>query len=167
MSFERSYPVTEVIVDASSLIALGKIGFLETFAELCKHQGWTVVITKQVLQEIRNTIAGSTLEQIAIYHDAVVSEAFRQAHIALGEGELSVLCSAQELHHFPDPVAVVDEELARKSAKRLGVSVIGTLRILRLALDSALISRAECDRLIGELATTGFRFDPRLLRDLF
>jgi predicted nucleic acid-binding protein len=47
--------------------------------------------------------------------------------VILGLGEVSVLALAKTLH---DPLVLLDDEIARTEARRLGFSVKGTLRIL-------------------------------------
>ena len=155
-----------IVLDASSIIALGKIGFLNRFCELCEAEVWTVIITEQVLKEIGKTITGTKLEKYCKFCSVSVYDTLRLAHDALGEGELSVLSIAKSLPISKETVVVLDDSIARKVAKALGLTVWGTLRILKIAQDRGHITKVEWTRLIAQMRMTGFRFDDRVLREL-
>ena len=58
----------------------------------------------------------------------------------LGVGERQAICLAQELKAA---AVVIDEERGRKEAKRRGLSVIGTLGVLRDAAERGILSRCH------------------------
>jgi predicted nucleic acid-binding protein len=154
------------VLDASSIIALGKVGFLDRFCELCEVQSWTVVITEQVLKEIGESARGTKLEKYCQPCNVSIDATLRQAHDSLGEGELSVLTAASSFPGMVETVAILDDLVARKAAMMLGLTVWGTLRVLKIALDTGHITLTEWTKLIERMRATGFRFDDKVLREL-
>ena len=58
----------------------------------------------------------------------------------LGRGEAETIAlTAEENAEY----IVIDDRLARRRAKNLGLNVIGTLRILRMMFDNRLINKTE------------------------
>lgn len=75
----------------------------------------------------------------------------------MGRGELQVIAHCLDRPHR----AVLDDLAARKAAQRLGIFVIGTLGMLRLALQRGLVTALapEFDRLLA----AGLRIQPALI----
>ena len=155
-----------ILLDASSIIALSKIGFLDKFCHLCEVEGWTPIITRQVSVEIGDAAKGSRLERLSKVLEVSIDEAFRHTRDELGEGELSVLVAAISHPNPEATVVILDDSLARKNARSLGLPVWGTLRILKIALDHGHITQSEWSRLIDKMRATGFWFDDKVLREL-
>ena len=154
------------MLDASSIIALGKVGFLDRFCDLCEVQRWTVVITEQVRKEIGDSVDETKLEKYCQMRKIVIDATLRLAHDSLGEGELSVITIAGSYPPTMEPVVILDDSVARKVAKKLGLTVWGTLRILKIALERGHITPEEWTRLIEQMRATGFRFNDTVLREL-
>ena len=155
-----------ILLDASSIIALSKIRFLDKFCRLCEAEGWTPIITRQVLFEIGDAAKGTGLEKLSKVSDVSIDETFRQSRSELGDGELSVLTAAIS-HPKPEAIVVIlDDSLARENARILGLTVWGTLRVLKIAMDHGHITRSDMLRLIDGLKATGFWFDDKVLQEL-
>ena len=67
----------------------------------------------------------------------------------LGPGETEVLALAQTL---PNPLILVDDEVARTEARRLGLSLRGTVGVLVQAYRHGHLSYAQIDLLLQEIA---------------
>ncbi len=59
---------------------------------------------------------------------------------------------------------IVDDRLARREAQRLGLSFIGTARVLWIAEQRGLIRSAE--EVAGHMAANGYRISPSLLEKI-
>jgi predicted nucleic acid-binding protein len=83
----------------------------------------------------------------------------------LGRGELEVMALAQELiDEGEDPLCVLDDGLARKTANSLGLRYTGIIGILKRLKDSGKISRQECINIATTLEQSPFRIDPVIIR---
>ena len=85
--------------------------------------------------------------------------------LALGEAE-TIALTVEENTEF----IVMDDRLARRRAKNLGLNVIGTLRVLRMMFDNGLIDKKDFLNSIEKLRETGFRISneviDKVLREL-
>lgn len=133
-------PVEKIVVNASPLILLCNSELVFLLPELFSE----VVIPEGVWQEIVN---GSHLDQAA--HIVPKLPWLKKVSIVLnsdvirwdlGVGETEVLSYA--LHH-KTYTPVMDDMLAKKCAKALGVQTLGTGSILILAKQQALIESVE------------------------
>jgi predicted nucleic acid-binding protein len=105
--------------------------------------------------EMQRAIASGWMVQRAAKNETLVI-ALRQT---LDNGEAEAIALATELH--PESV-LLDDKLARQMARRLGVSVTGTLGVLLRAKQVGLI--VEVRSLITRLQSEGdYYIDPRLI----
>jgi len=81
--------------------------------------------------------------------------------LGLDQGELDVILLAQEVN--ADWV-LIDEKLARRIARDMGLQVKGTLGVLLLAYRVGLISREEGLAAVRELAQSSVRVSAKLVR---
>ena len=81
--------------------------------------------------------------------------------LARGEAETIALAVEENAEYI-----VMDDRLARRRAKNLGLNVIGTLRILRIMLDNGLIDKRELLNAIEKLRETGFRINNKVVNKL-
>ena len=81
-------------------------------------------------------------------HDAVLKA--YQPLIALGGGERAVLALAQVT---PGALALLDDALARREARRIQVQSYGTLGILLRAQQAGILMRPELVRLLQDIAS--------------
>ena len=81
-------------------------------------------------------------------------------NLGTGEHESIRLALAQ-----PDrSLVILDDRLARRYALRLGLNVVGTVRLLDLAERRGFLGSAEL--LIEQMRQNGYRISPVLLRNL-
>lgn len=114
----------KIVADASPLIFLSKLGAL-ALLEKCFSQ---ILVPEAVVEEIRGVtlpefVKVQTVSQVG---SASVQEAIGRLH----QGELEVMILAQK--NKADAV-LMDDLLARRHAKRLGLLPIGTVGVLLLA----------------------------------
>jgi predicted nucleic acid-binding protein len=105
--------------------------------------------------EMEKAVAAGWMVKQAAKNETLVI-ALRQT---LDNGEAEAIALATELH--PESV-LLDDKLARQMARRLGVSVTGTLGVLLRAKQVGLI--VEVRSLITRLQSEGYYYiDPRLI----
>lgn len=80
--------------------------------------------------------------------------------LRLGAGEREVLSLAQELQA---DVVLLDDLEAREEAGRLGLAVMGTLRVLELAAERGLL---DLPTAIAQLAATSFHLPSQLVQEM-
>lgn len=148
-----------VLVDAGPLIALGKLNRLPLLVELYK----VVHVPRAVYQEA--VIAGSVQDapdsaniRLFLEHHKLpvpdVSEPLLQRYDSaptLGMGERHLLALAQSLPGA-EILVLIDDEMAREEARRLGLQVKGTLGVLVEAFRTGLLSFDETELLLLEIA---------------
>ncbi len=118
----------EIICDTSPLQYLHQLDLLDLLPSLAEK----IVVPSAVLSEIEVEIENGvdlpdlmTLDWIEIRQPK--SAAALPLIVDLGIGETEVLALALE---SPGAIVILDDLLARKTAKRLGIKIIGTLGIL-------------------------------------
>lgn len=144
-------------VNASPLIALGRIGRLDLLTSLAAE----VVVPEAVAAEVQRSDddAGASL----------VGTSFRVASVdpdplvvswGLGAGETAVLSLAKGRGSF---VAVLDDLAARRCASALRIPTRGTLGIVLLAKLRGIIPSVRST--IGSLQSAGLYLSPALVAD--
>lgn len=148
-----------LVVNASPLILLARIDLLDLLASLAK----LLVVPEAVIREVQ---AGShrdgtadkvkDLASILQVDDLPVPDRIR--FWDLGAGESQVLAHALER---PGAEVVLDDLAARRCARSLGLSMIGTLGIVVLCRHRGTISAAR--PVIEMLCEAGLRLKPALM----
>ena len=148
-----------LVVNASPLIFLARIERLDLLASLAK----LLVVPEAVIREIQ---AGSgrdgtadkvkVLPSILQVDDRPVPDRIRFWN--LGAGESQVLAHGLER---PGAEVVLDDLAARRCARSLGLSMIGTLGIVVLCRHRGVISAAR--PVIETLCEAGLRLGPALI----
>lgn len=143
----------EVICDTSPLQYLHQLQKLSLIPQLAKR----ALVPPAVVAEIdagRNL--GLDLPDIAHLEWVVVEAPTRSLVISeisdLGPGEMEVLALALERK---ESVAVLDDAVARRAAKALGIRLTGTLGVLLDAKRAGLLS--EITPILDRLQALGFR----------
>lgn len=144
-----------VLSNAGPLIALSKLNRLSLLSELygtvlvprtvqeevVSAQGRPDAVTARLfLQHYRWPILAASAEVLTEYRPPV----------ALDAGERELLTLARTLEN---PLLLLDDEVARSEARRLGFRLKGTLGILVQAFQSGVLSFKEVELLILEIAT--------------
>lgn len=131
---------TEHVIDSTCLIALERIGYLDLLPALFD----TLAAPPAVEREF-----GSTLDWLQIRAPANAG-LLRDLSMSMDEGESEAIALAVERKA---PI-ILDDKQARAEARRLGLRVTGTLRILLEAKKARLIGNVT--QLIDALETSGF-----------
>ncbi|MCK5191057.1 MAG: DUF3368 domain-containing protein [Methylococcales bacterium] len=113
----------KLVLNTSPIIFLNKINSLHLLIDSVK----TIFVPQGVVDELLDYTLPDSLHRCEV---SEVGAAFVRGAIGqLHQGELEAIVLAQEL---ASDYVVLDDLLARRKAKRLGVKVIGTIGILLL-----------------------------------
>ncbi|MCM1327430.1 MAG: DUF3368 domain-containing protein [Bacteroidales bacterium] len=156
-----------VISDTTPIISLMKAGQLELLHELFG----IVYIPKAVYQELtENEIF---LEEIRIIQeceflyvdevDNAKSVVILRNFTGLDAGESEAIILADEKH---SDVLLMDEHKGRQVAKKLGITIVGTIGILAQAFDEGLLTKEDVEECIGRLKESGIRISEKLYQSL-
>lgn len=150
-----------VIADAGPLIALSAVGQLELLRKLFQQ----VVVPVEVVDEsLYQNRLGATLIREALdcgwlhTSDGLLEHKLWSAPPSLGKGEVAAIHLA--LGH-PGSLLILDDRLARREALRLGLSIIGTVKVVVIAQQRELIGDAE--RVVQQMSDNGYRVSLELL----
>lgn len=137
-----------IISDTSCLIILTKIGEIDLLRKLYK----TVTITREILLEY-----GEDLPDWFVVQQ--VKDQYRQLllEMQIGKGEASAIALALETS---DNIIILDDWKARKVAKRLGISVTGTIGVIIKAKNTGII--ASVKPYLDKIIKTNFRISEEL-----
>jgi predicted nucleic acid-binding protein len=148
-----------VVSNSSPLIALATIGGLALLKSLFKE----IMIPKAVYEEIviqgqgepgsKEVAEAEWIHTISV-EDRLAAELLQES-LDMGESEAIVL--AQQLGAR---YVLLDDELARRKADRIGLPVAGTLAVLLMAKESGLISTVGS--VLAELRQADFRMSERV-----
>jgi predicted nucleic acid-binding protein len=117
-----------VVVNTTPIIALSLVGELGLLRSLYDKVVVPSAVEAEVLAGGRDGIGSSELIEASWLHVALLQDARRADLLAdLDRGEAEVLALAQELNA---DLVIIDERLARLHAKRLGLTLTGTLGVL-------------------------------------
>lgn len=150
-----------VVADAGPLIALAQIGQLailhQLFGEITVPAAvWSESQAKPTEDSviIRQAKEDGWIKVVTVEVDA------RFSH-ALHAGEVEALQLAGE---WDDVLLIVDDQLARREAARLGLNFIGTVKVLSLAQQKGFITSAkDC---VEAMQAVGYRVSVKFLDGL-
>ena len=149
----------KIIVNSTPIIALSAIDELHLLKDLYGE----VIIPKAVFNEVvlkGNNRAGSnfTIKYDFINIQTITNEnAKRYFETSLHEGEVEVMILAQEI---TADICIIDDYLARRYAKHLGLSITGTIGVLIKAKEKGLLK--EITPLLNALISNGIYIDNKL-----
>ncbi len=148
------------VVNASPIITLAKAGYLHLLEELAP----TLQVPEPVVREL---LAGDPADPARQAMQNGWGSRLAIARIpdkilewGLGSGESAVLAAASAL---PAAVAIVDDAEARKCARALGITVMGTLGVVVRAKHRQLIPSAT--EVVQALTKAGLYLDPKTIRE--
>ena len=142
----------KLVLNASPIIVMGKLGYLDLLPSIADE----IVIPRGVYNEVlagnscdpaRKWLLGSGgdfVKEVGVHESKVVKW-------DLGLGETEVLSFAYRNRDF---YAVVDDKMARRCAKALGIKVKGTLALLVIACKTGFIEDIEV--ILRRLRQEGF-----------
>lgn len=147
----------EVFCNTSPLQYLHQLDLLPVLRKLAGR----LIVPPAVVEELSAGISrGLNLPQLKSFEWVEVrvpgSLAAVPLVLDLGPGETQVLALALEAS---EPLALLDDALARRVAVSLGIAVEGTLGLLLDSKRAGLLS--SVGPLLDQLQSLGFRFDPR------
>ncbi len=149
----------KAVVDTSVLISLGKLGFLGLIREMFD----SIVVAKSVFEEVRDSEVAEKVNGLIEAGEGDVVESSNKGLLdafssSLGKGEAETIALALE---FKTSIALLDDLRARKTARRLGIEVMGTLGVLKVLSEMGLVSDKPED-LCRKLTEQGFWIDGKL-----
>lgn len=159
----------KVIINATPLIYLGKLGKLNLLTQLYSN----IITTREVKNEVLTknypeySVLKMAFDNWIMIQDAndktVMDNLILSQQIDLGEASVIALALEQE----NDVLLLLDDLIARSIAKSLGIKISGTLGIILEALYSKILSTDEIKLLFDDLVTeTSFRISVKLYQSI-
>lgn len=159
----------KVIINATPLIHLGKLGKLNLLTQLYSN----IITTREVKNEVLTknypeySVLKMAFDNWIMIQDAndktVMDNLILSQQIDFGEASVIALALEQE----NDVILLLDDLIARSVAKSLGIKISGTLGIILEALYSKILSADEIKLLFDDLVTeTPFRISVKLYQSI-
>lgn len=159
----------KVIINATPLIHLGKLGKLNLLTQLYSN----IITTREVKNEVLTknypeySVLKMAFDNWIMIQDAndktVMDNLILSQQIDFGEASVIALALEQE----NDVLLLLDDLIARSVAKSLGIEISGTLGIILEALYSKILSADEIKLLFDDLVTeTSFRISVKLYQSI-
>ena len=153
------YPFNVVISDTSSLSNLKNIGAFGILKDLYK----SVSITPEILKEYKKEFKENIPEWINI-KEVKNKEKFIELNKKYGAGEAEAIAYAIE---NPNTLIIIDDQKPKTYASNIGLNVIGTIGVIKQAVDKNIIkSKEEANDLFDRLKSTGGWISDKLLKDI-
>lgn len=156
-----------VISDTTPIISLMKAGQLELLQKLFG----AVSIPKAVYQE--STENETFVEEVRmvqecefLYLEKVDNEksvTILRNFTELDAGESEAIILADEKH---SDVLLMDEHKGRQVAKKMGITITGTIGILTQAFDEGMLTREDVEGCIEKMKKSGLRISEKLYQRL-
>ncbi len=155
--------MARVIVDAGPLIAFAKVNQLALF----RHLFGEIYITASVQRECMAKPCGDSGALCGVMQEDWLrvsdpTERDQPLSLSLGDGERDSIDLA--LEYPSDSLLIMDDFLARKQIIRLGLPVMGTVRMLHIAEHRNLISSAEM--VVSDMREHGYRISTAILEKI-
>jgi len=157
--------VRRAVLNSSVIIALSALGYLNKLNQVFRE----VLIPRGIYEEI--CVKGRGLigerELLEAVKDGLITVKDVKNRLlvnalldplAVGEAETITLVVEEGADYI-----VIDDKLARRRAKSMGLNVIGTLRVLRLMHDAKLIDKREIIKALERLKEIGFRISDEVV----
>ncbi len=140
------------IVDASPLLFLARLNRLE----LLKSSAEKIYIPDAVLEEInkKQDTATDSIKEILntwLFECTIKNQELRDMLFGLGSGEQDVMIQAYEQR---TSLVILDDQDARRTARRLGLKPIGTIGLLLVGKKRGIVDSVENE--INRLVEYGF-----------
>lgn len=156
-----------VVSDTTPIISLMKAGQLELLQKLFG----IVYIPETVYRELTDNEAFS--EEVKMVRECEFlyvqkvdngkSVTILQNFTGLDAGESEAIILADEMN---SDVLLMDEHKGRQVAKKLGITITGTIGILTQAFDEGMLTKEEVERCIELLKESGIRVSEKLYQRL-
>jgi len=154
--------VKPLVFDATPLIYITRAGLSKVFEDLEDEKLTSPHVKREVVDEGRGKGVPDAVILEKMFRDNVfkVTEVKNQEFLAslletrgLHVSDAEVLAIARER----DGIAVIDDEVARKTARIYGVSYVGTSYILMRAVSQGLVTKERAKQAINEMIFAGWR----------
>jgi predicted nucleic acid-binding protein len=109
-------------------------------------------------KELKSLIGQGKVKVLASQNKALIEA----LHDPLGMGESEAIALAIE-HNC---TIVLDDRIARLKAKSMGLKVMGTIGLLRLAYDRGLIDKDKLVQALRKLKEHGFRISDKIINEI-
>lgn len=147
---QRKYSI--VIADTSCFILLDKINELD----LLQKVFGSVITTAEIAAEFNKPLPVWVSIKAATNHRYI-----ELLEIEIDKGEASAMALALEV---TDSLLILDDQRARKLAKKLSLNYTGTLGILLKTRELGILPAIK--PLLQKIQMTNFRFSDKVLRDI-
>jgi predicted nucleic acid-binding protein len=147
-----------VIVNSAPILALHEIGRLGILKEVFGEIVIPDAVRREVTVKDANTLEGYEWIHVALVADSAMKGLFTSA---LHDGEVEVILLAKE---YNESLVVLDDKLARRHAKYLGLTVTGTAGVLVLAKSKGIIGAVK--PVLDELIKTGLFISDDIYREV-
>ncbi len=150
-----------IILNSTPLIYLAKIGHADLLRELSLEEFTSSLVHKEVVEKGKSSGAPEAPLIEALFKSGAINlkepkkesiERFREVK-GLSEADMRVLALAGEY----DATAIIDDALARKTAKTFRIAYAGTPYLLITAFQQRLLSKQEMRRAIDDMISLGWR----------
>lgn len=154
--------MSKAVLNSSVIIALSTLGYLDKL----KHIFTEVIITRAVYEEIcvkgRGLIGERELQE-SIKNGLITVKDIKNRQLvnalldplAIGEAETIAITVDERADYI-----ALDDKLARRRAKSMGLNVIGTLRLM---YDAKLIDKHQLLKSLEKLKEIGFRISDEVI----
>lgn len=149
-----------VVANGTPIIALALVGRLDLLEHL--YGGVTIpqAVRAEVLQKGLRVAGAAELMEASWIRTRALKDPRRADLLSdLDRGEAEVIALAQEMEA---DLVIIDERLGRRHARRLGLSLTGTLGVLLKAKAAGLIPSVA--PLVHRMRAGGFRLSDALVR---
>ncbi|MDA0245779.1 MAG: DUF3368 domain-containing protein [Chloroflexi bacterium] len=151
-------PVPPVIVNNTPLVALWSLGKLGLLGDLFGTV-WLPTAVEAEFLDTRSVVRRQILAESSwLQTISLTDPRHALTYVGLDQGEAEVLALAVE---YGAQLVIMDERKGRRYARRLGLSLTGTLGVLLLAKEQGLITAVA--PLLEQLLDEGLYFAPSLI----
>jgi len=153
------------VLDSSVVIALTGLGYFDRLKDVFSEVLVSGAVYEEVCVKGRGLIGERELLEAANAGMVVVKGVRNRLLVnalldplALGEAETIALAVEEDADWV-----VIDDKLARRRAKSMGLNVIGTLRILKLLYDAKFVDKKAFLEALEKLKEIGFRIGDEVI----
>ncbi|ABY93716.1 MULTISPECIES: DUF3368 domain-containing protein [Thermoanaerobacter] len=146
----------KVVANSTPLIILSNISKIEILKKLYE----TIYIPSGVFEEVNFTGNSKNYDFIKVVN-IKNKEAKQFFPVSLHKGEIEVMILAKEINA---DLCIIDDYLARKHAKNLGLTVTGTLGVLVKAKEKNILK--EVKPVMDEMLEKKFYIDKKLYNEI-
>jgi len=140
-----------VVLDASPIIFLGKLGRLNLVKKLL---GGNLHLVQSVRNEVAVPFAGSGADWLDTFLDACTVHQIRRRSVNRGSLSRADAESITLAKKLPADIILADDRLLRRVAEMEGIRPLGTLGVILRSVESGLLSSKEArvalDALVSE-----------------